>query len=190
MKFWKRLRNGMLLLGMAELFALAAGAQAVRVNRQRISALPDAKSGSLTVAVSPSSMSFSLVSGGVAAGTAPANVTTTWSGTICQGTCTMDLYAYFTSPTEALSGGSPAVYIPSSEVLGQMTTGTPTTMTAFTQSGPVAGGSLLLFSQSIVLRSGNGSRTDTLKLEINLSSQRQLPAGTYSGTVYIQAQAL
>jgi hypothetical protein len=34
------------------------------------------------------------------------------------------------------------------------------------------------------------SRTDNLVLEIDLSSQPQLPAGAYTGTLNLQAQAL
>jgi hypothetical protein len=37
---------------------------------------------------------------------------------------------------------------------------------------------------------GNGFRTDTLNMEINLEGLPQLPAGTYSGTLYLQAQML
>jgi hypothetical protein len=107
-------------------------------------------------------------------------------------TCTIKLYGYFSTASAALSGGSPVVNIPTSEVLGQVPTGTPTTFTAFTQSAPIggAGASLLLFTQSFLLLAGAGSRTDALSLEINLVSQPQLPAGTYSGTLFIQAQSL
>jgi hypothetical protein len=107
-------------------------------------------------------------------------------------TCTINVYGYFTSANAALSGGSPIVNIPSSEVLGQVTTGIPTSYTAFTQSNPFggAGASLELVSQSFFIISGGSSRTDPLQLEIDLTSQPQLPAGAYSGTLYIQAQSL
>jgi hypothetical protein len=109
------------------------------------------------------------------------------------GTCTINLYGYFSNAAAALSGGgSPVVNIPSSEVLGQVPTGSPTSFTSFTQSAPLggAGASLLLFTQSFFLIAGGGSRTDALSLEINLANQPQLPAGTYSGTLFIQAQSL
>lgn len=96
------------------------------------------------------------------------------------------------SATAALAGGSPVVDIPSSEVLGRVTTGTPTTYTAFTQSNPLggSGASLLLVKETFHPSTGGGSRTDALSLEINLANQPQLPAGTYSGTLYIEAQSL
>jgi len=49
--------------------------------------------------------------------------------------------------------------------------------------------SLLLYSEFFLI-GGNGSRTDTLNMEINLTALPQLPAGTYTGTLYLQAQML
>jgi len=167
-----------------------ADAQAVRISKEKVS--PQTAVSSLTISVSPASVNFNLVSGGISNGSSSIAVTTTWGGSICLFTCTINLYAYFADANAALSGGAPAVNIPSSEVLGQVTTGTPTTFTPFTQSNPVggAGASLKLFQQSSVLYWGGGSRTDALNLQINLSPQPQLPAGTYTGTLYIQAQSL
>jgi hypothetical protein len=153
---------------------------------------PETAVSSLTVSASPAFVSFNLLSKGVATGSSSVAITTTWGGAVCVVTCTINLYGYFSSASAALSGGSPVVNIPTSEVLGQVTTGTPTTFTAFTQSAPFggAGASLLLFTQSFFLTAGAGNRTDALNLEINLVSQPQLPAGTYSGTLFIQAQSL
>jgi hypothetical protein len=106
--------------------------------------------------------------------------------------CKISLYGYSPNANAALSGGSPVVNISTSEVLGQVPTGSPTSYTSFTQSNPLggAGANLLLFTQSFYLIAGAGSRTDALSLEIILASQRQLPAGTYSGTPFIQTQSL
>lgn len=177
------------LWGIAVLFSLPAAGQAIHLS-QKLSAHPDTAVGSLSVSVSPSSVNFSLVSNGVATGSSAIQVTTTWNSTLCLLTCTVNLYGYFADPSAALSAGTVG-NIPSSAVLGQAPTGTPTAYTTFTQSNPLggAGASLLLFSQSIFLLTGNSSRTDALSLEINLS-QPQQPAGTYSGTLYIQAQTL
>lgn len=169
---------------------LSAAAQAVRVAPMRPT--PATAVSSLSISVTPSNVSFQLVSKGTASGSAPVNITTTWGGSLCLFTCTINVYGYFTSANAALSGGSPVVDIPSSEVLGEVTTGIPTTYTAFTQSNPIggAGASLELLTQSFFLLSGNSSRTDALSLEIDLTNQPQLPAGSYSGTLYIQAQSL
>jgi hypothetical protein len=188
----KRLKCGAVLFGLAALLPHVGSAQAIHVNRRQVSAHPDVPVNSLTVSVSPSFVNFALVAKGTATGSSAVNVTTTWAATLCIWTCEVNLYAYFANASQALSGGSPVAYIPSSEVLGEMPTGTPTTYTAFTQSNPLGGASasLLLFSQSVSIYTGNNSRTDALSLEINLGSQPQLPAGTYSGTLYIQAQTL
>jgi hypothetical protein len=178
------------LAGMITLSAAKVAAQAVRVGMARPT--PANSVSSLSISVTPANVSFQLVSKGIATGSVPVNITTSWGGSLCLLTCTINVYGYFATSTAALSGGSPIVNIPSSEVLGQVTTGIPTTYTAFTQSNPLggAGASLELFSQGFFILSGNNSRTDALQLEIDLTNQPQLPAGSYSGTLYIQAQSL
>ena len=147
---------------------------------------------SLSLSATPSNVSFHLVPSGVAPGSTAVQVTTTWNGSICLLICTVNVYAYFANANSALSSGAPIVNIPSSEVLGQVTTGIPTSYTPFTQSSPFggAGASLQLFQQTVFLLTFGNSRTDALNLEIDLSNQPNLPAGTYTGTLYIQAQSL
>jgi hypothetical protein len=165
-----------------------AWGQAVRLVRAR----PATSVGSLSLSAAPGSVNFNLVSGGVAPSSSAVQVTTTWGGSLCLFTCTINVYAYFANAGAALSSGAPIVSIPSSEVLGRVTTGTPTTYTPFTQTNPFggAGAGLLLYQQSFFILTGGGSRTDALNLEIDLSSQPQLPADTYTGVLYIQAQSL
>jgi hypothetical protein len=103
--------------------------------------------------------------------------------------CKLNLYGYFSSSGAALTGGTPAVNIPSSAVLGQVPTGSPLTYTPFTRSNPMSSASLLLLCE-LFMGGGNGSRTDTLNMEIDLEDLPQLPAGTYTGTLYLQAQML
>jgi len=182
--------GAVVLAGVVALSAANAVAQVVRVGPVRPK--PATPVSSLSISVTPSNVSFQLVSKGVATGSTPVGITTSWGGTLCLLTCTVNVYGYFTSANAALSGGSPIVNIPSSAVLGQVSTGIPTSYTAFTQSNPFggAGASLELVSQSFFIISGGSSRTDPLQLEIDLTSQPQLPAGSYSGTLYIQAQSL
>ena len=181
---------GVLLGCLAGAMPGAATAQAVRV--AAVKPTPDTSVGSLTLSATPASVSFGLVARGVAPGSAPVEITTTWGGSFCLFTCTINVYGFFSSATAALSGGSPIVDIPTSEVLGQVPTGIPTTYTSFTQSSSFggAGASLELFQQSFFLIAGGNSRTDALDLEIDLSNQPQLPAGTYTGTLFIEAQSL
>jgi hypothetical protein len=70
-----------------------------------------------------------------------------------------------------------------------MTTGLPTTYTAFTQTNPFggAGASLKLFTQPVLI-GVNGNRTDALSLKIDLTSLPELPADKYTGTLILQAQ--
>jgi hypothetical protein len=74
-----------------------------------------------------------------------------------------------------------------------MSTGSPTTFTAFTANtalGPTGAG-LLLFTQVLSSINRNASRTDNLSLEINLSAQPQLPAAAnYTGSLFLEVQAL
>lgn len=170
--------------------SLTAAAQAIRLEPGRPK--PATAVASLSISVVPSSVSFQLVARGTATASNTVEITTSWGGSLCLFTCTINVYGYFSSASAALAGLSPVVDIPSSEVLGRVTTGVPTTYTAFTQSSPFggAGAGLELVTQSFTLFAGGGSRTDGLDLEINLANQPQLPAGTYSGTLYIQAQSL
>jgi hypothetical protein len=163
-----------------------AAAQAIRVGQGV--ARPAAVAGSsVTVTAAPAFVSFRLVSRGVAPSSAGVGVTTTWTGLTRAGR--LNLYGYFSSAAAALSGGSPAMNIPASAVLGQVPTGSPLAYTPFTQSNPMEGASLLLYCEAFRI-GGNGFRTDALNLEINLEGLPQLPAGTYTGTLFLQAQML
>lgn len=144
----------------------------------------------LSLSASPGSLNLTLVPGGVATATTPIAITTSW--VLAQGRANVSVDAFFSSASAALSGGSPVVNIPSSAVLGLMSTGLPTSYTAFAQStalGTAAAG-LGLFSQLITSSTRNSSRSDSLTLQVNLTSQPQLPAGVYTGALILQAEAL
>jgi hypothetical protein len=117
----------------------------------------------------------------------PVGITTSWAVNPGQ-TNTVRLIAYFSIPAQALVGPTP---IPSSRVLGRMTTGIPTTYTAMTQNGVggvgSAGGSLQLFSVNINGGNKNASRNDNLDLQLNLVGFPTLPAGAYVGVLNIRA---
>jgi hypothetical protein len=142
----------------------------------------------LSLVASPAAVSFALKSSGVANGSSPIVITTTYSGVSLLSS--LSLYASFTSATSALSGGNPVAAIPASCILGQVTTGLPVIYTPFTQSDTLGtpGASLQLF-QLVTLLSLSGQRSDSLNLQINLTTQRQLPAATYAGVLSLQLQA-
>jgi hypothetical protein len=117
----------------------------------------------------------------------PVGIQTSWDVNPGQ-TATVRLIAYFSVPAQALAGPT---QIPSSRVLGRMTTGIPTTFTALTQNAVggvgTAGGSLQLFSVNIVGANKSATRNDNLDLQLNLVGFPTLPAGAYVGVLNIQA---
>lgn len=146
---------------------------------------------SLTIAATSNNVAFVLAGGSTAVGSTPVVIITTWL--VQPGRANLVLDGYFSSSTAALTDGATTPdYIPASAVLGKVSTGTPTSYTAFTQTtalGP-AGAGLTLFTVPLTATNRSGVRTDNLNLEINLSGLPQLPAGTYTGTITLQAQAL
>jgi hypothetical protein len=145
----------------------------------------------LTISATPANVSFALVNGGVAVGSAPVAITTTWLLAPTRANLVLD--GFFSSSSAALTdGASTPDNIPTSAVLGKVSTGTPTAYTAFTQTtalGP-AGAGLTLYTLPLTSANRSSTRTDNLNLEINLSGLPQLPAGSYTGILTLQAQAL
>jgi hypothetical protein len=155
--------------------------QAVKLNaRPR----PLDSGNSLSLSVSSSAVSFSLIAQGTAAGSGSVtiSVSTGSSGT-------MNIYSYFTSANSALTGQHSAVSIPSSAVLGQVTSGLPVSPTAFTQSTPFAGAAAGLELASARVMGAGSNYSYTLNFEINLTGLT-IPADTYTGTLIIQAQEM
>lgn len=182
-----------LIMGLGSILLSAPAAYAAALNSNTATVTLTATVGeSLTVSATPATATFTLAAGGTANASAPVVMTTTWN--LAAARTSLSLTGYFSSAAQALAGtGSTPGYIPTSEVLGQVTTGSPTTYTAFTQNpatgGPgTAGASLLLFTQANSTHVS--SRTDSLNLEINLTAQPLLPADTYTGTLNLVAQAL
>lgn len=144
----------------------------------------------LSIAItSGTSMNFTLLQGAIANGSTAAAITSSWNVNPGQ-TGTIALYGYFSTPSAALTGT--VGNIAATYVEGRVTTGTPVTYTAFTQTNPIgpAGGSLQLFSETITGVNKSKTRTDNLNVRINLTTSPALPAGNYVGTLRIQARAL
>jgi hypothetical protein len=150
-------------------------------------------------ASAPSSLTITVISGaaqtiaGVTDGVAtnfpaPVVIQTAWNLNPGQ-TLTVNLMAYFSVPAQAMTGGS--IQIPSSRILGRVTTGLPITFTPITQNGiggvGSAGGSLQLFSTNVGGSNKNDSRTDNLDLQLNLAGFPPLPAGVYAGVLNLRA---
>jgi hypothetical protein len=146
---------------------------------------------SLTIAATPGNVAITLVPGGTSAPKA-VNITTKW--VLNPSRTNVSLYGYFTTATAALTDGATKPdNIPTANVLGQVANGLPTTYTAFTQTTPFGGAGAGLKLASTAITTGTNSAAtqhNTLDLEINLTTHNQLPAGSYTGTLYLVAQAL
>ena len=180
--------NTRALLGVA-LAALSFGGAAYAQSTATVT-LNATLAEKLILTATPANVNFTLNNGTTANGSAPVVITTQWL--MLSTRSSVKLFGWFTTPTAALTDGlATPNNIPSSEVLGQVATGTPTSFTAFTQTNTVgtAGGGLLLYTQTLTALNRASSRTDNLALQIDLTSQPQLPAGTYTGTLNLQAQA-
>jgi hypothetical protein len=170
--------------------APAAQAQAGTISAAQVIALAATKTSQLTVTIGSGAVQSipSLTDNALNPFPAPAVITTSWDVNPGQ-TSTVDLMAWFTTPAQALTGGS--TQLPSSRVLGRVTTGLPVAFTAITQNAVggigTAGGSLRLFSQNISGTNKKASRTDNLELEIDLVGFPTLAPGTYTGTLNLQA---
>lgn len=187
-----KLIRRLFLVGLVAIFAPFSQALHAQVNSNSSSVVMNATLvESLTIAATPANVNFTLVQGGTSTASAPVQIVSNWLVSPLHST--VKLYAWFATPTAALTDAAPTPNnIPSSSVMGQLATGAPTSYTAFTQSNTlgVANGGLLLYSQTLSLSNRASTRTDNLNLQINLASQGQLPAGSYTGTLNIQAQAL
>ncbi len=117
------------LISVLALLTLATQTAVCQLNSNTASvALRATLTESLTVAATPRTVSIPLVSGGVATGSSPVAITTAW--VLNGGRTAVTLVGYFSSATAALTDGATTpTNIPASEVLGQVTTGTPTTFT-------------------------------------------------------------
>jgi hypothetical protein len=119
---------------------------------------------------------------------APVVIQTTWS--VQPGlTNSVNLVAYFSLPAQAMVGLG--AQIPSSRILGRMTTGLPVAYTAIAQNAlggvGTAGGTLHLFSETISGSNKSDSRIDNLDLRLDLVGFPSLPAGAYVGVLNLRA---
>ena len=180
-----RLRSVLVIcfLAMAE----SAHAQAVKVARTK----PKPRLFifvALGVSASPTAVSFNLVHGGAANGSATVVVTTSYLlGVSLSGQ--LALYGYFSSAPNAMTGGSPSSSIPSSDIFGEVPGGLPTSFTAFTQTTPYSGASGLELYYRTSIPTISGSFVDDLSLRIDLTATPNLPAAVYTGTLTLEAQS-
>ena len=182
------MKRGYLLVAAGLLLLLPAASQAQILTPQANVTLNAHLTETLSVTLTGVSLvNFTLVPGGVAPGDNSVAIQTSW--VLRPNRTALKLVGYFDTTNALTDPGPPSADI----VFGRVTTGSPTSFSAFT--GTVvgigtAGASLELFSETILGNNKTKSRTDNLDLQIDLTSAPQQPAGDYAGVLRIQAIAL
>ncbi len=173
------------LLLAATLFAANARAQVLNSGASPI-ALNAVLSDSITLTLSGNAVNFNLVSGSATnPGSTGVTATTTW--VLKPSVNSLNLYAFFSSSTAALSDGA-GHNIPSADFQISANGGA---FTALTNTVPFGGANAGLQVSSVPIRGYNktGTNSDVMTFNINLAPVPNLPAGLYTGTLTIQAQA-
>ena len=142
---------------------------------------------SITVSLSSSAVNFTLTAGSANnPGSTGVTATTTWL--LRPNVNSLKLYAFFSSSTAALTDGA-GTNIPSADFQISNNAGP---FNALTNTVPFGGANagLQLSSTPILGNNKSGTRTDNMNFNINLVPLPSLPAGVYTGTLTIQAQAI
>jgi hypothetical protein len=140
---------------------------------------------SLTVSLSGNAVNFNLVAGS-ANNLGSTSITATTNWVLARRLPVVDLYAFFGSSSAALTDGA-GDNIPSADFQISDNGGT---FAALTRTAPFGGANAgLRLSSTPILGKRNSSHIDVMKFNINLGSLPELPAGAYTGTLTIQAQA-
>lgn len=143
---------------------------------------------SISVALLPSSVAFSLASGRSSnPGTLAITVTTTWS--VGAGRNQISLDAYFANPDAALLHATPGNPhdIPAARVEARVNAADPQPFNQTVAFG-AAGAGRRIFTQALSFLNRTGLRADVVALNINLAGLA-LAADTYVGTLRLRAQA-
>ncbi len=167
------------LAGGAHAQVLNSGASTISLN----AVLND----SITVTLSSNAVNFTLTQGsGSNPGSTSVTATTSWL--LRPNVGSLKLYAFFGTSTAALTDGA-GNNIPSADFQISNNGGA---FTALTNTVPFGGANagLQLSSTPILGNNKSGTRTDQMNFNINLVPLPNLPAGTYTGTLTIQAQAI
>ena len=173
------------LLLSAAFFAAPAGAQ-VRNSGASPIALNAVLSDSITLTLSGNAVNFTLI-GGSPTNPGSTGITTTTTWVLRPSINSLNLYAFFSSSTSALSDGA-GHNIPSADFQISDNGGAFTPLTNTVAFGGANAG---LRVSSVPIRGYNktGTNSDVMTFNINLAPIPTLPAGLYTGTLTIQAQA-
>jgi len=179
------LKLGFWMMAVMLFLTTIASAQVINSGVQSI-ALSATLAESISVNLSSNSVSFALTSGSASnAGSTGVTATTTW---ISKAGRNLTLYAYFSSSAAALSDGA-GNNIPSANFQISDNAAAFTGLTSTVAFGGASAG-LSLYTVKITGLNKTGSHTDSMLFNIDLSTLPNLPAGTYAGTLNIQAQVI
>jgi len=164
--------------GRAQAQVLNSGGSPIALN----AVLPD----SITLTLSSNAVNFTLIGGSANnPGSTAITATTTWL--LKPNINSLKLYAFFSSSTSALSDGA-GHNIPSADFQISDNGGG---FAALTNTVPFGGANAGLQVSSVRILGNNktGTNSDVMTFNINLAPLPSLPAGVYTGTLTIQAQA-
>jgi hypothetical protein len=168
------------LASLASAQALNSGAQPIALNAQLTE--------SLTLNLSANAVNFTLTAGS-AANAGSTNITATTAWVLRPGRTAVTVDAYFANAASALTDGA-GNNIPSSAFFISDNGGASTALVNTVAFGGANAG-LRLANVAITGANRSANRNDVMAFNINLTGGTlpQLPAGTYTGTLNIQAQA-
>ena len=182
MKLYTR---ALVVLGFGSILCATAGqAQGATTSNTVGVALTATLTSSITLTVLPTVAAFSNV-GVLGLGTgALITVTSNWA--LSPG-ANLSVYGYFATAAAAMTDGA-SHNIPSSAITGVVDAGTAT---AFTQTSPFGtASSLLIYNTTLTALTAASLHIDTVTLGLNLAGLTSLPPATYTGTLFIEAQAV
>jgi len=143
-------------------------------------------SDSITLTLSGNAVNFNLIGGSPSnPGSTGITATTTWL--LRPNVNSLKLYAFFSSSSAALSDGA-GHNIPSADFQISANGGAFASLTNTVPFGGANAG-LQISSVRILGNNKSGTNSDAMNFNINLAPLPSLPAGTYTGTLTIQAQA-
>lgn len=186
MRLQAQLGTVAMLALVAAMLAAPARAQVLNSGASPI-ALQAVLSDAITLTLSGNAVNFNLVAGSAAnPGSTAITATTSW--TLKPNAGTLSVYAFFSNSAAAMTDGA-GNNIPSADFQISDNAGA---FNALTNTVPFGGANAGLLLSSVKIKGNNktGTQTDVMNFNINLSPLPNLPAGTYTGTLTIQVQAI
>ena len=173
-------------MALALISAMPASAQVLNSAASTIT-LNAVLSQSVTLTLSANAVNFNLT-GGSATNPGSTSITATTTWTLKPSVGSLKVYAFFANSASALNDGA-GNNIPSADFQISNNGGAFNPLTNTVPFGGANAG-LQLSSTPILGNNKTGTRNDVMNFNINLAPLPNLPAGTYAGTLTIQAQAI